>query len=121
MKLTQQALKAVFAINLALLSLSVEAAPDSTPLRVGVTADFPPMIYKDAGKLVGLEADFAKVLGEELGRPIKLVEVRWEDQISALADGKTDIIMSSMSMTRARQLRVSFSKPYLTVGQTVLV
>jgi polar amino acid transport system substrate-binding protein len=121
MKLTQQTLKSVFAISLALFSFSLGAAPDSTPLRVGVTADFPPMIYKDAGKLVGLEADFAKVIGEELGRPIKLVEVRWEDQITALADGKTDIIMSSMSMTRARQLRVSFSKPYLTVGQTVLV
>ena len=90
-------------------------------LRVGVTASFPPMIYKEGGKLVGVEADFAKALGEELGRPVKLVELDWEDQIPALLNGRTDIIMSSLSITRARQSRVAFSRPYLAVGQTVLV
>jgi polar amino acid transport system substrate-binding protein len=79
------------------------------------------MIYKDGGKLVGVEVDFANALGKELGRPVKLVEVDWEDQIPALADGKTDIIMSGMSITLARQLRVEFSKPYMLVGQTVVV
>jgi polar amino acid transport system substrate-binding protein len=93
---------------------------EPAPLRVGVTANFPPMIYKDGGKLVGVEVDFAKALGQELGRPVKLVEVDWEDQIPALADGRTDIIMSSMSITLARQLRVAFAKPYLVVGQTIL-
>jgi ABC-type amino acid transport substrate-binding protein len=94
---------------------------ESATLRVGVTASFPPMIYKEGGKLVGVEVDFAKALGEELGRPVKLVEVNWEDQISALVEGRTDIIMSSVSITRARQVRVAFTKPYLAVGQTVLV
>lgn len=96
-------------------------ATESAPLRVGVTASFPPMIYREGGQLVGVEADFAKALGEELGRPVKLIEVTWEDQIPALAEGRTDIIMSSVSMTRARQLRVAFTKPYLAVGQSVLV
>jgi len=93
----------------------------AVPLRVGVTVGFAPMVYKEAGKTVGLEADYAKVLGEELGRPVKLVEVAWEDQIQSLVDGKTDIIMSCMSVTPARSLRVSFAEPYLTVGQVALV
>lgn len=96
-------------------------APPPATLRVGVTVAYAPMIYKEAGKLVGLEADFAKLLGEELGRPVKLVEVKWEDQIQTLVDGKTDIIMSSMSVTPARSLRVNFTEPYLTVGQITLV
>jgi len=79
------------------------------------------MIFKEGGKLVGVEADFAKALGEELGRPVNLVEINWEDQIEALSAGRTDIIMSSLSMTRPRQLRVAFTKPYLAVGQSVLV
>lgn len=111
-------------ISLFLLSLvSVWGGPSAEPppLRVGVTASFPPMIYKDGGKLVGVEVDFANALGQELGRPIKLVEIDWEDQIPALVDGRTDIIMSTMSITLARQLRVAFSKPYLVVGQTVVV
>lgn len=104
-----------------LMPLYGHSAPEATPLRVGVTPSFPPAIYKEGGKLVGIEADLARRLGEELGRPVKLVEVKWEDQIPALVEGRTDIIMSCLSITRARQLRVAFTKPYLVVGQTVLV
>jgi ABC-type amino acid transport substrate-binding protein len=108
---------------LALSLVSAWGGPpaDPVPLRVGVTANFPPMIYREGGKLAGVEVDFATALGKELGRPVKFVEVDWEDQIPALADGRTDIIMSGMSITLARQLRIAFAKPYMVVGQTVVV
>jgi ABC-type amino acid transport substrate-binding protein len=96
-------------------------AADPVPLKVGVTPIFPPVIYKEGGKFVGVEADFAKMLGEELGRPVQFVDVKWEDQIPALVDGRTDIIMSSMSITRTRELRIAFSKPWLIIGQMTLV
>jgi polar amino acid transport system substrate-binding protein len=79
------------------------------------------MIYRESGKPVGVEADFARALSVELGRTVKLVEVTWEDQIPALVEGRTDIIMSGVSVTRPRQLRVAFTNPYLAAGQTVLV
>jgi ABC-type amino acid transport substrate-binding protein len=91
------------------------------PLKVGVSPIFPPMIYKENGKITGVEVDFAKALGEALGRPVEFVEVGWEDQIPALVDGRTDIIMSDMSITTARQLRVAFARPYLLTGQIALV
>ena len=94
---------------------------ESAPLRVGVTSDFPPLVYKEGGQLAGVEVDYAKALGEALNRPVKFVELNWEDQIPALTEGRTDIIMSGLSFTRARQLRVAFTAPYLTAGQTVLV
>jgi len=98
------------------------AAEDSaSPLRVGITPNAPPMIFKESGKIAGMEADFAQALGQALGRPVKFVEVSWEDQIPALLDSKTDIIMSSMSITKPRQFRISFSKPYLQIGQMALV
>ena len=96
-------------------------AADAIPLKVGVTPIFPPVIYKEDDKIAGVEADFARALGEALGRPVKFVEVSWEDQIPALADGRTDIIMSSMSVTRTRELRIAFTKPYLIIGQIALV
>jgi ABC-type amino acid transport substrate-binding protein len=110
---------------LLILCLSVAArsgsAAEPAPLKVGVTPSFPPVIYKEAGKLAGIDVDFAKALGQELGRPIQFVELSWEDQIEALTDGKIDIIMSSMSITRPRTLRVAFTRPYLAVGQATLV
>jgi len=96
-------------------------AADAAPLKVGVTPAFPPVIYKEGGKITGVETDFAKALGEALGRPVEFVEVKWENQIPALVDGRTDIIMSGMSVTHARELRIAFSKPYLIVGQMALV
>lgn len=90
-------------------------------MRVGVSPVFPPMIFKEGGKIVGVEADFAQALGRELGRPVKFVEVDWEDQFTALTESRTDIIMSAMSVTRSRQFRAAFARPYLGIGQMALV
>jgi len=86
------------------------------PIRVGVTPLYPPIIFKMDGKIVGLEADLAKRLADELKRPIEFVEISWERQIPTLLEGKIDIIMSGMTITQARQVRITFSEPYLTSG-----
>jgi len=93
----------------------------AAPLRVGVSPVFPPMVFKQGRELVGVEVDLARALGEHLGRKIVFVEVPWPDQLEALNAGKTDIIMSSMSITTARRHTMDFSRSYLTVGQMGLV
>jgi ABC-type amino acid transport substrate-binding protein len=96
-------------------------AATSTPLRVGVSPVFPPMVFKQGNELVGVEVDMARILGQQLGRPIVFVEVPWKDQIEALNDKRTDIIMSSMSITESRRFVLNFSQPYFLVGQMALV
>jgi len=100
-------------------SAVIEADPSI--LRVGVSADAPPLIYKLDEKVVGLEADMAMGLAEYLQRRAVLVEIPWEDQIPALLDNRTDIIMSGMSVTLARQYEIAFSKPYFKSGLMILV
>lgn len=90
-------------------------------LRVGISPVFPPMVFKQGKELAGVEIDLARALGEKLGRTVQFVQVPWKDQIDHLNDGKTDIIMSSMSVTMARRYMVNFTKPYATVGQMALV
>jgi ABC-type amino acid transport substrate-binding protein len=96
-------------------------AADAVPLRVGVSPVFPPMVFKQQKQLVGVEIDLARRFGERLGRPVEFVELPWEDQIEALTEGKTDIIMSSMSITRARGHVVAFTRPYFVLGQMALI
>jgi len=91
------------------------------PLRVGVTADSPPLAFKAGNEFEGVEIDLARLLGKELGRPVVFVEVPWSQQIKSLQDGKTDIIMSGMTVTREREEIVAFSPPYLNFGQMSLV
>jgi polar amino acid transport system substrate-binding protein len=74
------------------------------------------MIFRSGGSLAGVEADFARLLGEELGRPVEFVELDWDKQIPTLLDGRIDIIMSGMSVTPTRQVRIAFAEPYMTVA-----
>jgi len=85
-------------------------------LRVGVTPDSPPMIFTLNGKMTGVEADLAQGLGKELNRPIQFVNLEWEQLIPALLEGKIDIIMSGMTITEARKVRIMFTDYYLKSG-----
>jgi len=118
-------LKRILPLAVITLALSLawkSFAADSLPsLRVGITPNLPPLAFKQNGKIVGIEADFAQQLGKELGREVKFIELDWEKQIPALLDGKTDIVMSGMTVTKTRQFRVNFCRPYLRSGQMALV
>lgn len=100
---------------------TVDIAPDPGILRVGISANSPPLIYTQGKRVIGLEAEFAKKLARYTGRTLKFVHLKWEDQITALENNKIDIIMSGMSITQARQYRINFSNPYLRSGQILLV
>ena len=85
-------------------------------LRVGVTANYPPIIYKQNKQIIGVEADLARALAATLDRELEFVEVKWKDLIPALNSGKIDIIMSGMSATMPRSMQISFTEPYLRNG-----
>jgi ABC-type amino acid transport substrate-binding protein len=85
-------------------------------LRVGVASTAPPFAFRQGEKLAGLEVDFAGALASALGRPLELREIAWEDLIPALLAGQIDVIMSGMTITPARQVRIAFSEPYLRSG-----
>ncbi len=102
-------------------AIAAETKTDElAPLRVGVSPVFPPMVFKQGEELVGVEVDLTRALGEKLGRKVVFVELDWKDQTEALVAGRTDIIMSSMSVTPARQAVMTFTRPYLKVGQMAL-
>ena len=97
------------------------SASSTQILRVGITTNAPPTAYKERGQVTGLEAEFARGLARFAGREVRFVELKWKDQIPALLAGKTDIIMSSMTITDARRYRIAFCNPYMISGQVSLV
>ena len=66
------------------------SATEKTPktLRVEISANAPPMAYKTGAKLQGLEVDFAYKLGEYLGKKVRFVQTKWENQIPSLEQNK---------------------------------
>ena len=94
----------------------VQERPAHSVLRVGVTPDTAPYVYWQADHYAGLEIDFAERLAAALGYHAEFVSVPWDEQIPALLGGRTDVIMSGMSITPARAARVAFGDPYVTVS-----
>jgi polar amino acid transport system substrate-binding protein len=97
------------------------AAGSQMPLKVGVSTNMPPLIFKQGNHITGLEAELAQGLAAYLGRPLQFVEVAWKDQIPYLLDRRTDIIMSGLSITELRKVRIAFSDPYSRTGQMAII
>ena len=122
-------LGALLPLLVALLFLSGGCQPAAVPdavdpasgLRVGISANAPPFAFRQGGEITGLEPAFALKLGDFLDKTVQFVEIPWDQQIKYLTEGKTDIIMSGMTITQARSAVVDFSVPYLRSGQILLV
>jgi ABC-type amino acid transport substrate-binding protein len=89
---------------------------DQPVLRVGVSPDAPPVAFRRDGRIVGIEPDLGQALVDHFRRPLVLVPMDWDSLIPALLDGRIDAIMSGMTVTPAREVRVAFADPYMRSG-----
>jgi ABC-type amino acid transport substrate-binding protein len=111
---------AVLAVVAAIGCSSGQVTPrsrsDQPVLRVGVSPDAPPIAFIRDGRIVGIEPDLGQALVDHFRRPLVLVTMDWESLIPALLDGRIDAIMSGMTITPAREVRVAFADPYMRSG-----
>lgn len=110
-------MKTVFAGLLLLLSLLAPPVMAKAMLKVGLSPDYPPLQFLHDGRIVGVEPDNARTVGELLGRRVKLVPMAFDALIPALRAGEIDVIMSGLSVTAERSRQVLFTDAYLRVGQ----
>ena len=92
-----------------------------SPLRVGVSPSYPPVIFENDGQIMGIEADLARIVGDALRRRIVFERYPFPELIDALVRGEIDVIMSGLSITPERAERVRFTEPYMQVGQLALI
>ena len=90
-------------------------------IRVGMSADYPPLHYKQDGRIVGIEADNATAVSKITGLKVKIVELPFKQLIPSLLAGDIDAIMSGMSVTAERSEQVAFTDSYLRVGQMAIM
>jgi len=91
-------------------------------LRVGMEPGYMPFEMKDKkGRIIGYDVDIAKNMAKAMGVKLKLIPTSWDAIIAGLLTNKYDIIMSGMTITQQRNLKVNFADPYVVVGQTILL
>ena len=94
---------------------------DSGLLRVGTSGNQPPFtVQSKAGTLIGYEVDLARLLATAMGVEVKFVQKPFSELLSALESGEVDVILSGMTMTLERNLRVAFVGPYVVSGKSIL-
>jgi polar amino acid transport system substrate-binding protein len=120
----------LMAISGAAWGADIELAKKSTlekilqkgELRVGFEAGYMPFEMTDKkGEFVGFDIDMAKQMAKAMGVKFVPVNTAWDGIIPSLITGKFDIIMSGMTVTQERNLKVNFADPYIVVGQAILL
>jgi len=101
---------------------TLEAILKKGELRVGFESGYMPFEMTDKkGRFVGFDIDMAKEMAKAMGVKFVPVNTSWDGIIPALITKKFDIIMSGMTVTQERNLKINFADPYIIVGQTILI
>ena len=91
-------------------------------IRVGFESGYMPFEMTDKkGNYVGFDIDIAKELAKAMGVKFVPVNTDWDGIIPSLITKKFDIIMSGMTVTQERNLKITFVDPVIVVGQTILI
>lgn len=89
-------------------------------MLVGVSTFVPWSMRDKTGKLIGFEIDVAGKVAEDMGVKVEFVPTAWDGIVPALIGGKFDAIISGMSVTAKRNLKVNFTRPYARTGYIVV-
>jgi polar amino acid transport system substrate-binding protein len=91
-------------------------------LRVGLEPGYMPFeMTNQKGDIIGFDVDMAKRMAKAMNVELELVSTAWDGIIPALITKKFDIIMSGMTLTQERNLKLGFANPYIVVGQAILI
>ena len=99
----------------------VDRILSSGELRVGMSGDMPPLnMTTKEGKVIGLDADLAALVADAMGVKLNVQKMEFAGLLPALEAGRIDMIISNMTMTPERNLKVAFVGPYFTSGKGLL-
>jgi polar amino acid transport system substrate-binding protein len=89
---------------------------------IGVKADYKPWAYRNSsGALVGMEIDMAQDVADAMGVELELVPVQSSNRMQFLEQGKTDMMIATMSDRKDRREIVGIVGPnYYTSGTNVM-
>lgn len=90
-------------------------------LVMATNAEFPPYEYHEGGEIVGIDAEVAALIAEELGMELEIVDVDFDTIVPGVSSGRYDIGMAGMTVTEERLESVNFTSSYATGIQSIIV
>ncbi len=95
---------------------------ESHPIRLGPAPNYPPLeFFDDEGQYVGVVADYASLIEEQLGVEFTVVrEENWSDVVAATRQGEIDVWLEAADTPERREFML-FTEPYLHVPCVIIV
>lgn len=90
-------------------------------LVMATNAEFPPYEFYDGDKIVGIDAEIAQAIADELGMELEIEDIAFDSIIPEIVSGKADMALAGMTVTEDRKASVDFSDTYATVSQMIIV
>jgi ABC-type amino acid transport substrate-binding protein len=122
--LKQLLLGAVVALSLisgAQAGETLQRIIDFKVLKVGMSADQPPMTTLNRqGGVMGFDVDLARGMAKAMRVELDIKVLPFGNLLAALEKGEIDMIMSSMSITPERTEKAHFIGPYMMTGKSIL-
>ncbi|MFA6587036.1 MAG: transporter substrate-binding domain-containing protein [Bacilli bacterium] len=94
-------------------------------IRIGMECDYAPFNWTEAkenennlaisnadGYADGYDIQVAKVIGEKLGKKVKIVKEKWESLVPDADSGLIDLVLAGMTNTEERAKTIDFSEEY---------
>ena len=111
----------VLMAGICLVSLAACKGATSNKLVMATNAAFPPYEYVDGKEIVGIDAEIAKAIADDLGKELIIEDMAFDSIIAAVQTGKADIAMAGMTVTEDRKQNINFSTPYTEAAQVIVV
>ena len=90
-------------------------------LVVATSPDFPPFESIEGGKVVGIEVDILKLVCEELGVELEIVQMDFDSVLLGIQSAKYDCGMSGITASEDRKQNMLFTAPYYNAAQVIVV
>jgi polar amino acid transport system substrate-binding protein len=92
---------------------SLEEIKAAGKIRIAIDLGNPPHGMKDANfQPTGSDVETAHLLAQDLGVEMELIEVATSNRVPFVQSGKTDILVSALSITAERLEVIDYSVPY---------
>ena len=98
-----------------------ESGKESDTLVMATNAEFPPYEYYEGDEVVGIDAEIAQAIADELGMTLKIEDMAFDSVIPAVTSGKADFGAAGMTVTEDRKKNVDFTDTYATATQVIIV
>lgn len=94
---------------------------DAGKLTVSTSPDFPPFEYTDDnGDIIGIEPEIIALIADKLGLELVIDAMDFDSALLAAQQGKSDAVVSGVTVTEDRKLVYDFTDTYISITQAIV-